>query len=91
MVRSDHATLLEILPSLTKNNKVNNWSQEMHAVTPHIEIEHMKGKDIVLADSLSRLRCLGLHDDNDPEEPGQECDKSIFETDVNIKLSLDND
>ena len=53
----------------------------MHAVTPHMEFEHIKGKNNVLADSLSCLRCLGLHDDNDPEQPNPEYWKSIFETD----------
>ena len=54
-------------------------------------IEHIKGKNNVLADSLSRLRHLGLHDDNNPEESGKEYGKSIFETDENIIHSLDND
>ena len=56
--------------SVTKNDKVNNWSQKMHTITPHIEFEHIKGKNNVLADSLSKLRHLGLQDDNDPEETG---------------------
>ena len=55
-----------------KHDKVNNWSQEIHAITPHIEFKHIKGKENVLMDSFSRLRCLGLHDDNNPAEPGQE-------------------
>ena len=58
--------------------KVNNWSQEMYAITPHIEFKHIKGKENVLVDSLSRLKHLGLHDDNDSEEPGQEYGKSIL-------------
>ena len=41
----------------------------MHAIAHYIEFEHIKGKDSVLAGSLSRLRHLGLHHDNDPEEP----------------------
>ena len=77
--------------SVTKNDKVNNWSQEMHAITPHIESEHIKGKNNVLVDSLSRLRHFGVHDYNDPEEPGQEYRKSIFETNENIIYSLDDD
>ena len=50
----------------------------MHALTPHIEFEHVNGKENVKADSLSRLRCLALHDDNDTEEPGQEYGKYIL-------------
>ena len=61
----------------------------MHAITPHFEFKHIKGKN-VLAESLSRLRCLGLHDDNDPEEPDQEYDILIFDT-KNIIHSLCSD
>ena len=41
--------------------------------------------------SLSRLKCLGLHDDNDPEEPGQEYVKSIFDMDERQYLLDKND
>ena len=60
----------------------------MHAITSYIEFEHIKGKDNVLADILSRLRHLGLHCDNDPAEPGQEYIHSIFDIDENIIKSL---
>ena len=63
----------------------------MHGITPHIGFQHIKGKDNVLTDSLPRLRHLGVHDDNDPEEPGQEYGKSIFDKDENTINSLDND
>ena len=63
--------------SVTKNDKVNNWSQEFHSITAHIEFEHIKGKENVLVDSFSRLRCPGLHNDNDLEEQGQEFGKSV--------------
>ena len=42
-------------------------------------------------DSLSWLSYLGLHDHNEPEQPGKEYRKSIFETDENIIHSLDDD
>ena len=54
IVRSDHAHLWKFMYSVVKNDKVNNWSQEMHAITPHIEFEHIKGRDNILGDSLSR-------------------------------------
>ena len=78
MVRCDHDLLQKIVYSVTKNDKVNNWSQEMHAIILHIEFEHSKGKENVLADRVSRVRFLGLHDDNDPEESGQEYGKSVL-------------
>ena len=45
----------------------------------------------MLVDSLSRLRYLGLHQDNDPEESGYEYRKSIFDTDENTVCSIDSD
>ena len=68
MVQSDHTTLWKFVYLVTKNDKVNNWSQEMHAITPHIEFEHIKGKNNVLVVILSWLRHLGLHDYNDQEQ-----------------------
>ena len=50
---------------MTKNDKVNNG---LHSITPHIEFKHIKEKENVLADILSRLGHLGLHEDSDPEE-----------------------
>ena len=63
---------------LVQKYKVNNWYQEIHSITPHIKFKHIKGKENVLADSLSRLRCLGSHYNSDPKESGQEYARSIF-------------
>ena len=63
--------------TVTKNNKVNDWSQELHAIIPHIDFEHIKGRDTILADSLSRLKTLHLCKANDPKEPGIEYGKFI--------------
>ena len=63
----------------------------MHAITSHVDFKHIKGKENILAESLSRLKCLGLHDNNDLEEPHQEYGKSIFEMDENMINSLDSD
>ena len=90
MLQSDHGPSGNYVLS-NKNDKVNNWSQEMHDITPHTEFGYIKGKNNLLADSLSGLRHLGLQDDNDPERPGQEYGKTIFETDENIIHSLDDD
>ena len=43
----------------------------------------------MLADSLSRLRYLGLHEDNDPEKSAYKYGKSIFDTDKNTVCSVD--
>ena len=66
--------------SMTANDKVNNWSQEIHTITPYIDFEHITGKDNVLEGSLSRLISLGFYENNDPKEPGSEYGKSIFDS-----------
>ena len=63
----------------------------MYVITPNIEFKQIKGKENVLADSLTRLQCLGLLDNHDPEEPGQEYGKSIFDMDKNMINILDSD
>ena len=42
--------------TVTKNDKVNNWFQEIHSITHHIDFKHIRGKESMLVDSLSRLR-----------------------------------
>ena len=71
--------LCKFIYSVTKNDKVSNWSQEIHAITPILILTY-PGKGNALADSLSGLRCLGLYEDNYPEKPGYEYGKSIFDT-----------
>ena len=44
----------------------------------------------MLVDSFSRLRCIGLDEDNDPENPGCEYGKSIFDTNKNIVCGVDS-
>ena len=44
----------------------------------------------MIVDSLSGLRHLGLHEDNDPEVPGYQYGKSIFYTDKTV-YSIDSD
>ena len=55
-------------------------SQEIHSIIPHIEFEHIKGKENVLANTLSRVRYLGLHEDNNPEDSGHNYGKLIWQT-----------
>ena len=76
--------------TVTKNDKVNTSSQEIHSNTRHIEFEHIKGKENILVNSLSRLRYLDLCEDNDPEDSGYEYGKSIFNMVENILSSLDS-
>ena len=90
MVRYDHAPLQKCIYSITKNNKVNNWSQEIHAITPILISNISRGKKMSLWTVLSRLRCLGVYEDNDPKKSGYEYEKSIFDTDENTVHSIDS-
>ena len=71
-----------------RNNKVNNWSQ-IHSIIPHNEFEHIKGKEDILADSLSRLKTLGLYENNGPEKPGHEYGESIFNFNLETACNVD--
>ena len=48
------------------------------ATTPYKDFEHTKGRDNILADSLSGLKTLGFYKVSDPGEPGSKYDKSIL-------------
>ena len=84
MVRCNHALLQKFIYSVIKNDKLNNGSHEIQSITPHIDFKHIKGKENMLVDSLSRLRCLCLHEDNHSEN-SDEYGKSIL-TQIKIKI-----
>ena len=75
-IRCDHSPLHKFVYSLTKNDKVNNWSQGMHVITQCIDFEHIKVRDNILAE-ISRLKTLSLYEANYAKEPGSKYGKSI--------------
>ena len=48
---------------------------------PYITFQHIKGKDNILADSLSHLQCLELYEKSPSEKPGQEFGVTIVDVD----------
>ena len=56
-----------------------NWALEIFSISCHITFQHIKGKDNILADSLSHLQCLGQYERNPPEKPGEEYGVTIFD------------
>ena len=87
-IRCDHTPLHTFMYSITKNDEMNNWSQEIHAKTPYINLEQIKGKENVLADNLSKLKHVGLYEENYPEKTRYEYSKSIFDNDIeNVDIS----
>ena len=67
VIQSDHAPLQKLIKNKTNNVLTQNWALEIFSISPHITIQHIKGKDNILADSLSHLQCLGLHE-RSPQE-----------------------
>ena len=78
MIQCDYAPLHKFTYSVMRNDKVINWSQAMHTVTPYINFEYTKGKKNILGNSLSWLHILGLYEANEPKKEILEYGKSIF-------------
>ena len=72
LVCSDHKPLLKIFTDHTDNKKCNTWGLEAVAIPKHVKVQHFKGIDSVIADSVSRLRVVGLHHNLDSKDHQQE-------------------
>ena len=86
MIWYDHASLYKFIYSVTRNNKVNSSSQEIHAITPCIDFEHIKRKGNILAVSLSWLQTRGWYEVNNHEKDG----KSIFDSELDTMCNTDD-
>ena len=64
-LRSDHLPLKKFLNHRTLNNTVDNWAVEIESFK--IKFVHIAGKDIVLADTLSRLINIDPDVEQEPE------------------------
>ena len=49
----------------TDNDKCNIWGLDSAALPRKVKVQHIKGIANVLADSVSRLKAVGLYHDND--------------------------
>ena len=74
---SDHLPLKTFLHKETHNYLVNNWAVELSAYD--IRFRFIKGKDNLLADSLSRLIEQGISEAQVPEPSGQEFGYYLFD------------
>ena len=68
-----------LIKNKTKNVLTQNWALEIFLISPHITFQHIKGKDNILADSLSQLQCLGLYEKAPQGKPGEEYGVTIFD------------
>ena len=62
VIQSDHAPLQKLIKNKAKNVLTQNWALEIFLISPHSTSQHIKGKDSILADSLSHVQCLGLYE-----------------------------
>ena len=72
-----------------KNNKVNNWSQEIYVITSFINFERIKGKENIIHNSLSRVWTLGLYKGNLPKKE-HEYGQSIFDSETETVCNIEN-
>ena len=72
LVCSDHKSLLKIFRGNTDNDKCNTWGLEATAIPRRVKVQHIIGIPNVLADSVSRLRAVGLYHDLDFKDHQQE-------------------
>ena len=72
LVYSCHKLLLKIFTGHTDNDKYNMWGLEATTILRRVKVQHIKGIANVLADSVSRLRAVGLYHDPDFKDHQQE-------------------
>ena len=79
IIQSDHAPLQKLIKNKNKNVLTQNWVLEIFSILPHVTFQCIKGKDNILADSLSHLQHLGLYEKSPPGKPGEEYGITIFD------------
>ena len=72
LVHSDHKPLLKIFTGYTNNEQCNTWDLKATTISRCVKVQHIKGIANILADSVSRLRAVGLYDDLDFKDNLQE-------------------
>ena len=68
-----------------------NWALEIFSITPYIIFKHIKGKDNILADSLTQLKRLGLYEKCPCREDDQDQEITNFDKGESIKVTADPD
>ena len=67
IIHIDHKPLQKFIYTITANDRVNDWSFQIHAICRSINFEYIKGASNVLSDSLSRLSYHELYEKPKPE------------------------
>ena len=84
IIHSDHKPLQKFIYAVTANDRVNDWSFQIHAICRSINFEFISGESNVLSDSLSRLSSYNLYEEPKPEKEGFEFNKPKVEIDENM-------
>ena len=72
LVHSDHKPLLKIFTGHTNNDKCKIWGLEAAAIPRRVKVQHIKGISNIIADSVSRLKAVGIYHDIDSDDYQQE-------------------
>ena len=96
----DHKPLQKIFTGSTDNEKCNTWSLEATTIHRCIKLQYIKGIANILADSVSRLKAVGLYHDLDfqksqpdlgtPFEPLPPVEQAMYSTIVVCNISVKN-
>ena len=85
LIKSDHTPLQKFIFANTTNDRLTTWAQDIFAITPHTNFEHLKGTQNILSDAISRIKSFALYNDI----PSQ-CDSCSSETTSNVLPSQED-
>ena len=80
-----------MIKNQTKNMLTQNWVLEIFDIIPYITFKHTKGKNNILADSLTQLQRLGLYEKCPCEEDNQDQMITIIDEGESIKVIADQE
>ena len=78
----------KLIKNQTKITLTQNWALEIFSITPYIAFKYIKGKDNLLAGSLTQLQRLGLYEKCPCEEDDQDQEITIFDEGESIEVTV---
>ena len=89
LIRSDPAPLRKFMYSNTTNDRLMAWAQDLFAITPHIEFEHLKGSQNILLDAIMRIKRLSLYNEIVPiHESHNDVPPSVSPSQANLEIPI---